>query len=209
MSTTGHLEVTLNNLRFDNYLPRRGDGKLDFRITISVLPNLLSENYSDKHKTKIYKGHVTNEPYIFDLSLDKTNEDDNTFKTIFKLEKDEGVHKFGKNQFLQIILHDHSRTRINKMFLGMLFVPINDIEEKKSINKPIEEKFREIDESVKGSNDIFKELQKRSSKFAADINKYVSKERTASRASLTPIKDKTKETSVPRSTSDAKIGNNI
>merc|ERR1711902_395697 len=34
MSSTGHLEVTLNNLKFDNYKPRRSDEKLSFRITI-------------------------------------------------------------------------------------------------------------------------------------------------------------------------------
>ena len=73
MSETGHLEVTLNNLRFDNYEPRRSDGKLNFRITISVLPNSLTDDYRDKHKTKIYKDHNTSEPYIFDLSLDCGN----------------------------------------------------------------------------------------------------------------------------------------
>ena len=60
----------------------------------------------------------------------------------------------------------------------MFFIPIKDVEEKKDRNEPMEEKFREIDESIIKSNDIFQQLQDRSSKFAKDINKYSEKKRT-------------------------------
>jgi len=203
MSSTGHLEVTLNNLKFDNYKPRRSDEKLSFRITISVLPKTSSEKYSDKHKTKIYKHHDTSEPYIFDLPLNNTNQDDFSFKTTFKLEKDEGIDKYGKNQFLQFVIHDHSRTGTNKMFLGMFFIPINNIEEMK--NQLFEEKFHEIDDSIIKSNDIFKQLQTSSSKFASDINKYVTKKRSITIASITPSKDKNSETKVHKSNWDARM----
>ena len=70
----------------------------------------------------------------------------------------------------------------------MFFIPIKDVEEKKDRNEPMEEKFREIDETIIKSNDIFKQLQDRSSKFAKDINKYSEKKRNASLASITPTK---------------------
>merc|ERR1712079_834539 len=202
ISSTGHLEVTLNNLKFDNYKPRRSDEKLSFRITISVLPKTSSEKYSDKHKTKIYKHHDTSEPYIFDLSLSNTNQDDISFKTTFKLEKGGGIDKYGKNQFLQFVIHDHSRTGTNKMFLGMFFIPINNIEMK---NQLFEDKFHEIDDSIIKSNDIFKQLQTSSSKFASDINKYVTKKRSITIASITPSKDKNNKTKVHNSNWDARM----
>merc|ERR1712079_953218 len=195
--STGHLEVTLNNLKFDNYKPRRSDEKLSFRITISVLPKTSSEKYSDKHKTKIYKHHDTSESFIFDLPLNDTNQDDFSFKTTFKIEKDEGIDRYGKNQFLQFVIHDHSRTGTNKMFLGMFFIPINSIEEMK--NQLFEEKFHEVDDSKIKSSDIFKQLQTSSSKFTSDINKYVTKKRSITIASITPSKDKNSETKVHNS----------
>ena len=207
--STGHLEVTLNSLKFDNYKPRRSDEKLSFRITISVLPKTSSEKYSDKHKTKIYKHHDTSEPYIFDLPLNNTKQDDFYFKTTFKLEKGEGIDKYGKNQFLQFVIHDHSRTGTNKMFLGMFFIPINNIEEKKTRNQMFEEKFHEIDDSIIKSNDIFQELQTRSSKFASDINKYVTKKRSITIASITPSKDKNSETKVHKSNWVARMTDKI
>ena len=197
ISETSHLEVTLNNLKFDNYKPRRSDKKLNFRITISILPSCLPKNYRIKHKTQIYKDHDTKEPYIFDLSLDKRNKSDTSFKTILELKTDEGKNDLGKKQFLQFILHEHSRTGANKIFLGLICVPFNIIQEKNTGNKAIEENFFEIDESVIKEDDIFKELHKRSSKFASDMTKYAKQNRNVSLASMRPIMNKTKEMLTP------------
>ena len=197
ISETSHLEVTLHNLKFDNHEPRRIDERLNFRITISIIPSCLSTDYRDKHKTQIYKDHDTKEPFIFDLPLEERSKNDTSFKTILKLKTDEGKNDLGKKQFLQFILHEHSRTGANKIFLGLIFVPVNIIQEKNTGNKAIEENFFEIDESVIKGDDIFKELQKRSSKFASDMNKYAVQNRDVSLASMRPIMNKTKEMLTP------------
>ena len=178
ISETSHLEVTLHNLKFDNHEPRRIDERLNFRITISIIPSCLSTDYRDKHKTQIYKDHDTKEPCIFDLSLDKRNKSDTSFKTIFKIKTDVGRNDLGKKQFLQFIIHRHSRTRTNKIFLGMFLIPVN------IGNKTIEENFYEIDESVIRKNDIFKEHQQRSSKFARDMIRFAQQNRIISSASI-------------------------
>ena len=178
------MEVTLHNLKFDNHEPRRNGEKLNFRITISIIPSCLSTDYRDKHKTQIYKDHDTKEPFIFDLPLEESSKNDTSFKTIFKIKTDGGRNDLGKKQFLQFIIHRHSRTRTNKIFLGMFLIPVNIIQEKNTGNKTIEENFYEIDESVIRENDIFKEHQQRSSKFARDMIRFAQQNRIISSASI-------------------------
>merc|ERR1712223_1586712 len=116
---SGKLEITLKSLK--DIKPRRKDNLVDFSIRISLFPF-----ETQKHCTKIYKN--INESYLFDLPiLDDSKEKDDTYKATFDFPKDK------KEQFLQFILYDNSRTRTNKIFLGMFFIPIDDIVEEKSI----------------------------------------------------------------------------
>ena len=171
ISTTGQLDVTLNSV--NHLVPRRKDEKINFSVTVALLPISSEKEYREKFKTKVYIDHDTKEPYLFDLSLNEQNLDN--YKTKFKLTesgKDNlGEYKVGDKQFLQFILYDHSRTKTNKIFMGTFFIPIDKIDEKKEKNQASEHKFYNIDQSLKMNKEIFGELEKRKSKFADDINK--------------------------------------
>ena len=180
ISTTGQLDVTLNSV--NHLVPRRDDDKINFSVTVNLLPISSEKKYREKFKTKVYKDHDTKEPYLFDLSLNRQNLDN--YKTKFQLTesgKDNlGEYKVGDKQFLQFILYDHSRTKTNKIFMGTFFIPIDKIDEKKEKNQASEHKFYNIDQSLKMNKEIFGELEKRKSKFADDIDKCIKKGRKVS-----------------------------
>ena len=180
ISTTGQLDVTLNSV--NHLVPRREDEKINFSVTVALLPISSEKKYREKFTTKVYEDHDTKEPYLFDLSLNRENLDN--YKTKFKLTengKDNlGEYKVGDKQFLQFILYDHSRTKTNKIFMGTFFIPIDKIDEKKEKNQASEHKFYNIDQSLKMNKEIFGELEKRKSKFADDIDKCIKKGRKVS-----------------------------
>ena len=179
ISTTGQLDVTLNSV--NNLVARREDNKINFSVTVALLP-IPSKKYKEKFKTKVYKDHDTKEPYLFDLSLNQENLDN--YKTKFMLTQSGknqlGEYKVGKKQFLQFILYDHSRTKMNKIFMGTFFIPIDKIDEKKEKNQASEHKFYNIDNSLNMNKEIFGELEKRKSKFADDIDQCIKKGRKVS-----------------------------
>lgn len=179
ISTTGQLDVTLNSV--NHLVARREDNKINFSVTVALLP-IPTKKYREKFKTKVYKDHDTKEPYLFDLSLNKENLDN--YKTKFMLTKDgkdqQGNLVVGEKQFLQFTLHDHSRTKINKIFMGTFYVPISKIDEKGVKNQASEHKFYNIDESLKMNEEIFGELEKRKSKFADDMEDCIKKGRKVS-----------------------------
>ena len=184
ISTTGQLDVTLNSV--NHLLPRREDDKINFSITVALLPISSEKKYREKFKTKVYKDHDTKEPYLFDLSLNRENLDN--YKTKFMLTQDgkdqHGNLVVGEKQFLQFTLYDHSRTKTNKIFMGIFFVPISKIDEKGVRNQASEHKFYNIDKSLNMNKEIFGELEKRKSKFTDDIDKCIKKERKVSLLSL-------------------------
>merc|ERR1719362_1528172 len=177
IANTGELNLKLNSV--DKLISRREDKKINFSITVALLPNLLEKK---KFKTKVYTDHDIKEPYLFNFCLDKCGDvgTSDIFKTKFMLKQGEGAEeKFGENQFLQFKLYDHSRTKTSKICLGTFFIPVYDIEEKKDRNNPREENFYEIDESLKMDMEIFSELAKRKCKFVHNINGCIKKERKA------------------------------
>lgn len=180
ISTTGQLDVTLNSV--NHLVARREDDKINFSVTVSLLPIPSEKKYREKFQTNVYKDHDTKEPYLFDLSLNRENLDN--YKTTFKLMqsgKDNlGEYKVGEKQFLQFTLYDHSRTKTNKIFMGTFLIPIDKIDEKKEKNQASEHKFYNIDKSLKMNEQIFGELEKRKNKFVDDINQYIKKGRKMS-----------------------------
>lgn len=180
ISTTGQLDVTLNSV--NHLLARREDDKINFSVTVALLPIPSEKKYRKKFQTKVYNDHDTKEPYLFDLSLNRENLDN--YKTKFMLMqsgKDQlGEYKVGEKQFLQFTLYDHSRTKTNKIFMGTFFIPIDKIDEKKEKNQASEEKFYKIDKSLNMNKDIFDELEKRKSKFVDNIDKCIKKGRKVS-----------------------------
>ena len=181
ISTTGQLDVTLNSV--NHLVPRREDEKINFSVTVALLPISSEKKYKEKFQTKVYKDHDTKEPYLFDLSLNRENLDN--YKTKFeKLTKD-GKDQYGnlivgEKQFLKFTLYDHSRTKTNKIFMGTFLVPISKIDEKGVKNQASEHKFYNVDQSLKMNEEIFGELERRKSKFADDIDKCIKKGRKVS-----------------------------
>ena len=99
-----NLSISIKNVSELKAKPKKAT--LDFSITVSI------HGIKQKHKTKMVKD-VTN--YIFDIS-----ESDNEEK-VFTFDKTDS------EQFLQIVLYDHSQ-KLRKYFRGIYFQPLHEIE---------------------------------------------------------------------------------
>ena len=181
------LQVSLKSV--SQLLPRKTKSAVNFSLSLSILPNS-SEMKSKKYKTKIFKDTTD---YLFDLFDDQEQVDEH--KYFFE--------NVGDDQFLHIVVYDHSMTNTNKIFRGKyycilwylqdeLFViffpgvyqlPIDRLSETES-DKRIDGKFLTLPADVIQDNAIWDELICRkdtmASKFVKTIQNYVEEGRKPS-----------------------------
>ena len=102
------VEVFLKSV--SNLVPRKTKSTLNFSLSLSILPNS-PETKKQKYKTKTFNETTD---YVFDLcdNQDKIEEQNYVFNNV------------GPNQFLHIVVYDHSSTHTSKIFRGTYFCTI-------------------------------------------------------------------------------------
>jgi len=160
------VEVFLKSV--SNLVPRKTKSSLNFSLSLSILPNS-PEMKKQKYKTKTFK-ETTH--HIFDLcdDQDKVEEQNYVFNNV------------GPNQFLHIVVYDHSSTHTNKIFRGLYQLPIESLSEREGDR--ISGKFLTLSADLIQNNPIWEELIHRkdtmSSKFVKMIQNYIEEGRKPS-----------------------------
>ena len=96
------IQVTLKSV--SQLVPRKTKSNLNFSLSLSILPNL-PEMKSQKYKTKTFKATTD---HFFDISDDQDEVEEHNYK----------FEHVGDDQFLHIVVYDHSSANIHKVFRG-------------------------------------------------------------------------------------------